>query len=128
VTVPMISSDDGIMPDDAMRHFAHVLGIFANAVLNRVPDLAECIAVMPMLGQAALSGMQFHGSLIFVSNRYIMTLRAPANVSARCLPASHAPASSRPRPHGRRPGTHPPEAAPDISALDPWECLRQPVR
>jgi hypothetical protein len=50
--VAVISALDGVMADGAMGHFAHVLGIFADAVLNGVPDLAERVAVVLVLGQS----------------------------------------------------------------------------
>jgi len=79
----MISADDRVVPDGAMRDFAHVLGIFANAILNGMSDLAERVAVMLVLGQngrssehsrpqdecrgqAALNSVQFHRTLFLV--------------------------------------------------------------
>jgi hypothetical protein len=83
VVTTVISSDDRVVPDGAMRDFAYVLGIFANAVLNGMSDLAERVAVMLVLGQhgwgsersrpqdecrgqAALNNVQFHGAFFLV--------------------------------------------------------------
>jgi hypothetical protein len=87
VMTAVISALDGIMPDGAMRDFADIFGVFADAVLDGMADFTQRIAVMLVLsqngwggehsrpqdeyrGQAALNNVQFHGTLFLVSSSF----------------------------------------------------------